>query len=268
MTRVPVALTIAGSDSGAGAGIQADLKTFAALGVYGASAITAITAQNTLGVAAVFELPPDMVAAQIDAVVEDMGTDAVKTGMLASAEIIAVVAERVQRHGLGNLVVDPVMVAKRGHPLLRADAVDALRRLLLPLAKVVTPNLPEAEVLLGRTIVTEEEMAAAAREIASLGARAVVVKGGHRPGPEAVDLLYWEGRVQRLVAPRIETSATHGTGCTFASAIAAGLARGLDVPEAVVRAKEYLTEALRRAYPVGQGRGPVDHFWRWRTPDA
>ncbi len=268
MTRVPVALTIAGSDSGAGAGIQADLKTFAALGVYGASAITAITAQNTLGVAAVFELPPDMVAAQIDAVVEDMGTDAVKTGMLASAEIIAVVAERVQRHGLGNLVVDPVMVAKSGHPLLRADAVDALRRLLLPLATVVTPNLPEAEVLLGRTIVTEEEMAAAAREIASLGARAVVVKGGHRPGPEAVDLLYWEGRVQRLVAPRIETSATHGTGCTFASAIAAGLARGLDVPEAVVRAKEYLTEALRRAYPVGQGRGPVDHFWRWRTPDA
>jgi hydroxymethylpyrimidine/phosphomethylpyrimidine kinase len=261
-------MTVAGSDSGAGAGIQADLKTFAALGVYGVSAITAVTAQNTLGVTAVFELPADMVAAQIDAIAEDMGADAVKTGMLASAEIIAVVAERVQRHGLRNLVVDPVMVAKSGDPLLRADAVDALRHQLLPLATVVTPNLPEAEVLVGRSLESEEDLEAAARQIASWGAEAVVVKGGHRPGPEAVDLLYWRGTFQRLAAPRVETASTHGTGCTFASAIAAGLACGLEVPEAVARAKEYLTEALRRAYPVGRGRGPVDHFWRWRPPDA
>jgi hydroxymethylpyrimidine/phosphomethylpyrimidine kinase len=264
MTRVPVVMTVAGSDSGAGAGIQADLKTFAALGVYGASAITAITAQNTLGVTAVFELPPEMVAAQIDAIVEDLGAEAVKTGMLASAPIVEVVAERLGRHRLGNLVVDPVMVAKSGHPLLLPEAVDALRRLLLPLATVVTPNLSEAEALVGRPLSTEEELEAAARQIADMGPQAVVIKGGHRPGPEAVDLLYWQGRLQRLVAPRIETSSTHGTGCTFASAIAAYLAQGLEVPEAVARAKAFLTEALRHAYPLGRGRGPVDHFWRWR----
>ncbi len=264
MDRVPVVMTIAGSDSGAGAGIQADLKTFAALGVYGTSAITAITAQNTLGVTAVFELPPDMVAAQIDAIAEDMGAEAVKTGMLASAEIIAVVAECLQRHGLPNLVVDPVMVAKSGAPLLRADAVDALRRQLFPLAKVVTPNLPEAETLVARSLATDEDLEAAARQIASWGVEAVVLKGGHRPGAEAVDLLYWRGRVQRLVAPRIETTSTHGTGCTFASAIAAYLAKGLEVPEAVAKAKEYVTEALRHAYLLGRGKGPVDHFWRWR----
>ncbi|MCS7276826.1 MAG: bifunctional hydroxymethylpyrimidine kinase/phosphomethylpyrimidine kinase [Dehalococcoidia bacterium] len=263
MERVPIVMTIAGSDSGGGAGIQADLKTFAALGVYGTTAITAITAQNTVGVTAVFELPPDMVAAQIDAIVEDMGADAVKTGMLASSPIIEAVADRLRHHRLSNVVVDPVMVAKSGHPLLLPEAVDALRRLLLPLATVVTPNLPEAETLVGRALKGEEEMEAAARQIADMGARAVVIKGGHLPGDEAVDLLYWQGRFYRFASPRLATVSTHGTGCTFASAIAAHLAKGLEVPEAVSRAKDYLTQALRHAYPLGHGHGPVHHFWRW-----
>ncbi len=266
MDRVPCVMTIAGSDSGGGAGIQADLKTFAALGVYGTSAITAVTAQNTRAVMAVQELPPEMVAAQIDAIVQDIGADAVKTGMLANAAIIEVVAAKVREHRLPNLVVDPVMVAKSGDPLLRAEAVEALRRLLLPLATVVTPNLPEAATLLGRPIQDEDDMRAAARELAALGARAVVIKGGHREGAEAADLLYDGQRFHVFTAPRIDTRNTHGTGCTFASAIAAWLARGVDVPEAVRRAKEYLTEALRHAYPVGQGHGPVHHFWRWWCP--
>lgn len=266
MARVPCVMTIAGSDSGGGAGIQADLKTFAALGVYGTSAITAVTAQNTRAVTAVQELPPEMVAAQIDAIVQDIGADAVKTGMLANAAIIEVVAAKVWEHRLPNLVVDPVMVAKSGDPLLRAEAVEALRRLLLPLATVVTPNLPEAATLLGRSIQDEDDMRAAARELAALGAQAVVIKGGHREGAEAADLLYDGQRFHVFTAPRIDTRNIHGTGCTFASAIAAWLARGADVPEAVRRAKEYLTEALRHAYPVGQGHGPVHHFWRWWCP--
>ena len=256
-------LTIAGSDSSAGAGIQADLKTFAALGVYGTCAVTAITAQNTRGVTAVQETPPGIVAAQIDAVVADIRPDAVKTGMLASAPIIEVVAAKVREHGLPNLVVDPVMVAKSGDRLLRDDAVTALRELLLPLATVVTPNLPEAEVLAGFAIDSDEDVRRAAKEIVGLGARSVVVKGGHREVAEAVDVLYDGTTFRDYSAPRIDTTSTHGTGCTFASAIAAYLARGEPLAEAVGQAKEYLTEALRRAYPIGGGHGPVHHFHRW-----
>ncbi len=260
---MPSVLTIAGSDSGGGAGIQADLKTFAALGVYGTSAITAVTAQNTLGVAAVHGLPPEIVAAQIDAVVSDIRPDAVKTGMLAGASIIEVVAQKVKEHALPNLVVDPVMVAKSGDPLLQGDAVVALRDLLLPLADVVTPNLPEASVLTDRDVGSEADRRLAAREIVALGSRAVVIKGGHLEGDTAVDLLYDGRRFREYTVPRIETSGTHGTGCTFASAIAAFLARGEPLPEAVGRAKEYLTEALRHSYPIGQGHGPVHHFYRF-----
>lgn len=266
MARAPIALTIAGSDSGGGAGIQADLKTFSALGTYGASVLTAITAQNTLGVTAVFELPTDIIVAQIDAVVTDLRPDVVKTGMIASTEIIGAVAERIRHYRLDRLVVDPVMVAKGGHPLLRPDAVAALREQLLPLALVATPNLPEAEALLGRRIETLDAMRAAARELVQqYGARAVVVKGGHRAGP-AVDVFFDGEKIHELEAERIATQNTHGTGCTFASAIAAYLARGEPLAAAVRQAKQYLTEALRHAYPVGSGHGPVHHFWQWWQP--
>ncbi len=257
---VKTVMTIAGSDSGGGAGIQADLKTFAALGVYGTSAITAITAQNTLGVTAVHEVPPEVVAAQIDAIVTDIGADAVKTGMLASAPIIEVVAAKVREHRLANLVVDPVMVAKSGDRLLRPDAVAVLRERLLPLATVVTPNLPEAEILVGRSLRDEDDVRRAAREIVSLGPRTVVVKGGHAGGDLAVDILFDGVSFREYAAPRIDTTSTHGTGCTFASAIAAGLARGLTVEEAVAQAKDYVTAALRSAQPIGGGHGPVHHF--------
>lgn len=256
-------LTIAGSDSSGGAGIQADLKTYSALGVYGMSVITALTAQNTTAVTAVHEAPPDFVAAQIDAVVSDIPPDATKTGMLSSAPIIEVVATKVREHRLRNLVVDPVMVAKSGARLLRDDAVQALREKLLPLADVVTPNLPEAQVLADRSLATEDEIRDAARAIHEMGAKNVVMKGGHRDGDVVVDLLFDGAEFYEYRAPRVQTTSTHGTGCTFASAIAAFLARGETVPEAVCHAKEYLTEALRRAYPVGRGRGPVHHFWRW-----
>lgn len=263
---MPSVLTIAGSDSSAGAGIQADLKTLAALGVYGTCAITAVTAQNTLGVTAVHEVPPAVVAAQIDAVVTDIRPQAVKTGMLASAAIVEVVAERVRQHRLPHLVVDPVMVSKSGAQLLRENAVSLLRSLLLPLAELVTPNLPEAEALTGRSVATEDETRRAAREIVALGPRAVVIKGGHRPGEIVTDLFYDGEAFLEFSAPRVHTRSTHGTGCTFASAIAAYLAQGHPLPEAVGRAKEYLTEALRQARPLGSGHGPVEHFWRWRQP--
>ena len=253
------AMTIAGSDSGGGAGIQADLKTFAALGVYGSSALTAVTAQNTLGVTAVVELSPDVVAAQIDAVMSDIGADAVKTGMLANSAIIRTVAEKVGEHAIGNLVVDPVMVAKGGDRLLREEAVDALRNLLLPLAAVVTPNLPEASVLVGRSVESLEDARRAARDIVDMGARSVVVKGGHLQG-DAIDVFYDGAQFRELAAPRIETTSTHGTGCTFASAIAAGLAQGMGMDDAVARAKEYVTEAIRSALPLGGGHGPLHHF--------
>jgi len=255
------ALTIAGSDSGGGAGIQADLKTFAALGVYGMSALTAITAQNTVGVQGVFELPADFVGLQIDSVVSDIGVDAVKTGMLSNAEIIAVVAAKVREHGLPNLVVDPVMVAKSGAPLLREEARDALVSELIPLAMVLTPNLHEARVLSGIDIEGLEDMKRAAQAIHELGARYVVVKGGHLLGSEeSIDILYDGHNFTEFTAPRVETKNDHGTGCTFASAIAAGLAKGQDVREAVKGAKEFVTMALRHSLDIGHGHGPINHF--------
>ena len=257
-TRV---LTIAGSDSGGGAGIQADLKTFAALGVYGMSAVTAITAQNTLGVSAVQDISLDVIEAQIDAVVDDIGVDAVKTGMLSSPEIVRLVARKAEEHGFERLVVDPVMVAATGARLLRESAVDAVKRELIPAATVVTPNTFEAEVLTGRMVTTESEMKEAARVIHSFGPLYVVVKGGHLQGSaQSTDLLFDGRDFIEYPAQRIDTTSTHGTGCTFASAIAAGLARGLGVPDAVGEAKEYVTKAIATAFPVGQGRGPLNHF--------
>lgn len=253
-------MTIAGSDSGGGAGIQADLKTFQALGVYGASALTAITAQNTLGVSAVHEIPTEVIAAQIDAVLDDIGVEAAKTGMLSSVEIISTVAERVRHWRIDRLVVDPVMVAKSGDRLLREDAVQTLVRELLPLALVLTPNLPEAEVLVGRPLNSEDEIRQAARDILELGPRAVVMKGGHRVGT-ARDVLFDGRDFNVFESERFETPNTHGTGCTFSAAIAAGLARGLSVADAVAEAKHYVTEAIRRSTPLGHGHGPVNHGW-------
>jgi len=262
---VRTALTIAGSDSGGGAGIQADLKTFAALGVFGTSALTAITAQNTVGVQGVFALPPAFVALQIESVLGDIGASAVKTGMLADAPIIEAVAAKLAQHGVRNLVVDPVMVAKSGDALLAADARDALIARLLPLALVVTPNLHEAGVLVGAAVRTRADMRDAARAIHEMGAANVVVKGGHvEDSAASVDLLFDGEGFRTFSAPRIATANTHGTGCTFASAIAAELAKGAGVPEAVGAAKDYLTGAIRAGIDLGVGRGygPVDHFWR------
>ena len=261
------ALTIAGSDSGGGAGIQADLKTFAALGVYGSSVVTAITAQNTVAVTAVHEIPPAIVTAQLDAVLGDIGADAAKTGMLSSAPIIGVVAAAVRRHGLTRLVVDPVMVAKSGDRLLHEEAVAALREALLPLALIVTPNIPEAETLAGMAIANDDDRREAARRIAAYGPRFVVVKGGHAEG-DPIDLLF-DGRdfVPIGAGPRIDTPNTHGTGCTFAAAITAGLARGLEVEAAVRGAKDYLTAALQASYRIGAGHSPVNHFFAWWSPE-
>ena len=258
---IPRAMTIAGSDSGGGAGIQADLKTFAALGVYGTSVLTAITAQNTVGVRGVHEIPVEMVAAQIESVISDIGADAVKTGMLVSSDIIETVARELAHFRVDRLVVDPVMVAKSGDRLLREEAVDAMRRSLLPLATVVTPNIPEAETLAGMKIESRADARRAAEKIVSMRAKAVVVKGGHLPGPP-VDLFYDGREFREYSAPRIETRNTHGTGCTFASAIAAGLARGMEIVDAVAAAKEYVTEAIRHSFDVGQGHGPLNHFYK------
>ena len=262
----PKALTVAGSDSGGGAGIQADLKTFAALGVYGASALTAITAQNTRGVYAIAEVPEEVVAAQIDAVLEDIGADAGKTGMLSGAAIVDVVADRLEAWGLAKLVVDPVMVAKSGDHLLQPAAVKALRTRLLPLALVVTPNLPEAAVLSGRSVDTDDDAREAAIAIAALGPRYVVVKGGHRPG-DPIDLVYDGAGFVELPAERVDTANTHGTGCTFSAAIAAFLAHGHAPLDAIAAAKRYLTAALRASYPVGDGHSPVNHFHAVRPAD-
>jgi hydroxymethylpyrimidine/phosphomethylpyrimidine kinase len=258
-------LTIAGSDSGGGAGIQADLKTFAALGAYGMSALTAITAQNTLGVQGVFEVPPDFVARQIDSVMDDIGADAWKTGMLSNAGIIRVVAQRARRYAIERLVIDPVMVAKSGDALLQAEARDALIGELVPLAYVITPNHHEAQVLTGIEIHTLADMREAAAVIHGMGARYALVKGGHLPQEEdAVDVLYDGSEFAEFRAPRIPTANTHGTGCTFASAIAAGLAKGNDVRAAVDTAKTYLTAALRAAVElkIGHGHGPLNHFYQ------
>lgn len=258
-STIPLALTIAGSDSGAGAGVQADLKTFSAFGVYGTTAITAITAQNTRGVARVMGLPPDVVAAQIDAIMDDIGADAAKTGMLYSAEIIETVAERVSFYRLDKLVVDPVMVAKGGHLLLRDDAIQALASRLLPLALIVTPNIPEAEKLVGSSIDSLEGAKEAARVLWNMGPRYVLIKGGHLAG-EPIDTLYDGGEFHYFRAPRIDTPNTHGTGCTFSAALAALLARGEDVIPAVALAKEYITATIRHSLSIGGGHGPVNQL--------
>jgi hydroxymethylpyrimidine/phosphomethylpyrimidine kinase len=255
------ALSIAGSDSGGGAGIQADLKTFMAFGVYGMSAVTALTAQNTVGVQGIFDVSPEFVREQIRSVLTDIGADAVKTGMLSHAAIVRTVAEAVREFRIVNLVVDPVMVAKSGDPLLEPEARRALREKLLPLATVITPNLFEAEALLERRIGGLDAMQAAAQELRTFGCSWVVVKGGHLDiEGQAIDVLCGGGELQILRSPRWDTRNTHGTGCTFASAIAAGLANGLSPPEAVRRAKEYVTEAIRTGLSMGSGRGPANHL--------
>ena len=255
------ALTIAGSDSGAGAGIQADLKTFAACGVYGTSAITAVTAQNTTGVMSWQALEADLVIAQVEAVAEDFGIEAVKTGMLASAAIVEAVAATIRELGLPNLVVDPVMVAKGGDRLLNEDAIHALRLELLPRAEIVTPNVPEAEVLAGMSIRSLEDMREAGRRILALGPRVVVVKGGHLDGPEVVDVVVSDDDNFELRGRRIPGPHTHGTGCTFSAAIAAFLARGHSARESLEKARAYLEGAIAHAPGLGHGHGPLGHFW-------
>ena len=264
MKSLRKALTIAGSDSGAGAGIQADLKTFAALGVYGTSVITAITAQNTIAVTKILELDPRLVAAQIDAVAEDIGAHALKTGMLANSRIIQIVALKIRQHAFKRVVVDPVMVAKSGDLLLRKEAVAALRARLIPLAAVLTPNIPEAEELTGMRITTGRDVERAASRLIDMGARSVVIKGGHRKGA-AVDIFYDGAKFHQFSSPRIRTRHTHGTGCTFSAAIAAYLARGENVQTAVAHAKEFITEAIRHGFAIGAGHSPTHHFHRfWR----
>jgi hydroxymethylpyrimidine/phosphomethylpyrimidine kinase len=256
------ALTIAGSDSGGGAGIQADLKTFSALGVYGMTAITAVTVQNTEGVAGVEAMPPEIVAEQIRAVATDIGVDAAKTGMLANAGIVEAVADAVAAMAIPNLVVDPVFVSKHGHPLLAADAVGALRSTILPLATIVTPNLHEAAGLAGFAVTSRQDMRRAAAAILELGAGAVLVKGGHlSAGTSAADL-FADSRGERwLEAERIDTANTHGTGCTLSAAIAADLAKGFPLAEAVDAGKAFVTQAIGSALALGHGIGPVDQLW-------
>ncbi|MCO5215705.1 MAG: bifunctional hydroxymethylpyrimidine kinase/phosphomethylpyrimidine kinase [Thermomicrobiales bacterium] len=253
------ALTIAGSDSGGGAGIQADLKTFAALGVYGSSVITAVTAQNTVEVAAIAEVPEEVVIAQIDTVVHDIGADAAKTGMLSSASIIQNVADRLEAWGIPHLVVDPVMVSKGGVALLQPDAVDALKRDLLPFADIITPNISEAEVLAGRQIASPAHAQEAAKAIAALGPKTVVVKGGHLPG-SPIDLVFHDGQFTPIEGTRVDTQNTHGTGCTFSAAITAFLARGYETMTAIQLAKSFIQNALEQSYAIGEGHSPVNHF--------
>jgi hydroxymethylpyrimidine/phosphomethylpyrimidine kinase len=269
-----IVVTIAGSDSSGGAGIQADLKTFAALGVYGASVITALTAQNTQGVVAIYDVPAGFIAAQVDAVFSDLTIDAVKIGMLSRAASVEAVAEGLARHRAKNIVLDPVMVASSGDSLLAHEAIESLRRLLIPRALVVTPNLPEAAALTDASLArNEKEMEVQAREILSLGARNVLIKGGHGQGDESVDLLIGQnqefGEVVRFAAKRIATKNTHGTGCTLSSAIAAGLAQGRDVVTACQDAKAYVTAAIAGAdrLKIGHGQGPLHHFHaQWSVP--
>ena len=260
-----IALTIAGSDPSGGAGVQADLKTFAALGVYGVSAIAALTVQNTQSVGAIHDVPADFIAAQIDALFDDLDIAAVKIGMLSRATSVAAVADALDRHSARNIVLDPVMVATSGAYLLAPEAVGALRSMLFAPALIVTPNLHEAAALTGASLArNEREMEIQAREILALGARHVLIKGGHGDGEDSVDLLVGQGEVTRFAAKRIATKNTHGTGCTLSSAIAAGLAKGLALKEAVAQAKRYVTAAIAAAdaLHVGHGRGPLDHFPR------
>ena len=257
---LPIVLTIAGSDSGGGAGIQADLKTFQAFGVFGTSAVTAVTAQNTRGVSMVHPLPPDIVRAQIDAVADDLPPSAVKTGMLASARLVEVVADALEQHDLGPYVLDPVMVATSGHRLLDADAEAAVARRLVPLADLSTPNLAEASVLADLDIVNSDDMRAAADRIIERGARAVLMKGGHLRGDEVVDILHDGSEMREWRRPRLDTPHTHGTGCTLSAAVAAGLALGLPLPDAVDTAIDFVARAIADAPGLGGGRGPVSHL--------
>jgi hydroxymethylpyrimidine/phosphomethylpyrimidine kinase len=262
----PIAVTIAGSDSGGGAGIQADLKTFSALGVYGASVIAALTAQNTKGVTALHEVPPDFVSAQIDAVFSDLSVGAVKIGLLSNAGVIEAVAAGLKRWQQSNIVLDPVMIASSGDRLLQPGAIDLLRGALMPQALVITPNLLEAAALLDAApAVDEVEMQVQAERLLALGARAVLIKGGHGKGPESADLLVDAAHLTRFAARRVATRNSHGTGCTLSSAIAAGLAKGRDLSEAVREAKDYTTAAIAAAdrLRVGSGPGPVHHFHHW-----
>lgn len=260
--RIPTALTIAGSDSGGGAGIQADLKTFEAHGVFGMSVVTAITAQNTQAVTAVHLVPSDVVTAQIDAVAADLPIGAVKTGMLGTPELVHTVADALTRHALAPIVVDPVMISKGGHPLLEPEAVAAVAQRLLPLADLATPNAHEAARLTGADVRSLADARRAAHQLLALGPRAVLIKGGHLDDePDAVDLLLTADGETLFREERIDTPHTHGTGCTYASAIAANLARGLDLVEAVGSARRYLQQAIRHGLAIGHGHGPTKHFW-------
>jgi hydroxymethylpyrimidine/phosphomethylpyrimidine kinase len=261
----PTALTIAGSDSGGGAGLQADLKTFLACRVHGMAAVTAVTVQNSLGVSAFYELPPHAVAQQIESVVTDIGVGAAKTGMLAAAPIMAAIAEVVQRLPVRPFVVDPVAASQHGDPLLQPDALDALRELVLPLATLVTPNLGEVRLLTGIEVRSRADMDDAARALHALGPQWVLVKGGHLPSGDAVDVLYDGTSFREFTAPRRDTAHTHGSGDTLAAAITAGLARGLDMPAAVELGKRFISAAVADAFPLGAGLGPVGHFWRVRS---
>lgn len=259
----PIAVTIAGSDSSGGAGIQADLKTFSALGVYGASVIAALTAQNTRGVQGIHDVPPTFVTQQIDSVFSDLSVGAVKIGMLSRPETIEAVADGLARHRARNVVLDPVMVATSGDRLLAPEAIDALRKRLIPAALVITPNLPEAAALLDEAVArSEDEMRTQGERLLALGATAVLIKGGHGEAPESVDILVERLGTTRLPAPRIGTRNTHGTGCTLSSAIAAGLAKGLSLHDAVAAAKAYVTAAIAASerLTIGHGSGPVHHF--------
>lgn len=260
MMAIAKALTIAGSDCSGGAGIQADLKTFQERNVFGMSVITALTAQNTLGVHGVYPQTLEAIEGQIDAVLSDIGTDAVKTGMLFSSEIITLVASKLKEYDAKNVVIDPVMIAKGGAPLLQKEATTALKEKLLPLATVITPNLPEAsEILGGKEIATIEQMEEAAKEIQALGPKYVVLKGGHLESEESIDLLFDGTEIIHLPTKRIDTKHTHGTGCTFAAAITAELAKGVLITEAVQTAKAFITEAIASSLNIGAGIGPTNH---------
>ena len=262
--NIPVALTIAGSDSGGGAGIQADLKVFFALGCHGTSAVTALTAQNTVGVTGVHPVPEDFVVEQIEAVVSDIGIDAAKTGMLATAAIVEAVAGAVRAHNIANLVVDPVAISKHGDRLMSEDALDAYRTALFPVATIITPNLHETGALLGREVCTLDDAEAAARDLAGFGPRAVLVKGGHLEDElgEAVDVLFMDGELTRVSGPRFDTEDTHGTGCALSAAIAARLAHGDGLEAAVTYAKKFVAGAIEHGLRIGKGFGPVNPGWR------
>ncbi len=265
MSKTPIALTIAGSDSGGGAGIQADLKTFSALGVYGASVITALTAQNTQGVDAIYEVEPEFIRQQVDAVASDLTVDAVKIGMLHRSQIIETVAQSLEHHNIGHIVVDPVMVAKSGDPLLQEDAIDALKSILIPMASIITPNIPEAARLLRRKVeYVENNMYTVAERLLALGCGSVLLKGGHDlKSADSVDIFHDGNNAVALTNPRINTNNTHGTGCTLSSAVCANLARKTGLNQAVLCAKQFISSAIEHAdkLQIGSGHGPVNHFY-------